>query len=333
MKKCNKCKKNQEIENFINKTREYKTCLSCREITKKWRDKNKERISKYNKLCIKKKNNGKQITIVLGKKIKDDDNSWVEYSSQKDAATKLNIYASNINKVIKGKLKQTGGYIFKTINKINNIKVETWEKIKKDNNYINKCKGNPSKNRILHEVKYITNNSNNNCNIIGKKCCNCKEWKPLTNYNFSKSHWDKLRNDCKDCLKIYRKINRRKIQDTMNIYEKKRKLIDPCFKLSKTLRSRIGSALKAIKTIKSCNTMELTGCDLQFLKTHLEKQFTEGMSWNNHGEWHIDHIIPLASAKTRKELIKLFHYSNLQPLWEEENRKKSAKILYGKEKF
>ena len=55
MKKCNKCKKNQEIKNFINKTREYKTCLSCREITKKWRDKNKERISKYNKLCIKKK--------------------------------------------------------------------------------------------------------------------------------------------------------------------------------------------------------------------------------------------------------------------------------------
>ena len=60
------------------------------------------------------------------------------------------------------------------------------------------------------------------------------------------------------------------------------------------------------------------------------------MTWKNHTRtngWHIDHIIPLASAKTRKELIKLFHYSNLQPLWEEENRKKSAKILYGKEKF
>jgi hypothetical protein len=71
----------------------------------------------------------------------------------------------------------------------------------------------------------------------------------------------------------------------------------------------------------------MLGCDLHTAKAHLEKQFTDGMTWANHGEWHIDHIIPCASAKTEEELIKLFHYENLQPLWAIDNLKKGAKII------
>ena len=53
------------------------------------------------------------------------------------------------------------------------------------------------------------------------------------------------------------------------------------------------------------------------------------MSWDNHGEWHLDHIIPMASATNEKEVIKLNHYTNFQPLWAEENLQKSDKIKQG----
>jgi hypothetical protein len=71
------------------------------------------------------------------------------------------------------------------------------------------------------------------------------------------------------------------------------------------------------------------GCTPQELKEHLEKQFKEGMTWDNHGMygWHIDHIIPLSSATTEEELYKLCHFTNLQPLWAEENLSKGNRIL------
>ena len=72
-------------------------------------------------------------------------------------------------------------------------------------------KGQPAKHRILHEEK----NS-----VIGKCCCNCKEWKLLTDYNKAESHWDKLRNECKECLTSWRKKNVKEISRKYIIYEK-----------------------------------------------------------------------------------------------------------------
>ena len=77
----------------------------------------------------------------------------------------------------------------------------------------------------------------------------------------------------------------------------------------------------------------MVGCTPEFLKEYLEKQFyprlitSEVMTWKNHGfyGWHIDHIIPLDRAKTLEDIEKLCHYTNLQPLWMEENIKKSNK--------
>ena len=65
------------------------------------------------------------------------------------------------------------------------------------------------------------------------------------------------------------------------------------------------------------------------IQKYLESQFLEGMCWDNYGiyGWHIDHKIPLCSAKNETELLKLFHYTNLQPLWAEDNLKKNGNLI------
>jgi hypothetical protein len=109
---------------------------------------------------------------------------------------------------------------------------------------------------------------------------------------------------------------------------KERRDNDPVFNLTNRMRCRIWKYLNILEITKRNKTFDIVGCSPVFLKEHLEKQFTDGMSWNNRSEWHIDHIIPLSSAKTEDELYRLCHYTNLQPLWAEDNVKKSNKILF-----
>ena len=92
------------------------------------------------------------------------------------------------------------------------------------------------------------------------------------------------------------------------------------------LRSRICSAFKGKE--KSKKTSHLLGCSFKEAKKYLESKFKPGMNWKNHGfyGWHIDHVIPLSSAKNISELEKLCHYTNLQPLWAKENLSKGNKI-------
>ena len=100
---------------------------------------------------------------------------------------------------------------------------------------------------------------------------------------------------------------------------------DPIYKLKCNTRSLIWKAIQSHGYTKKSKTHKLIGCSYEKLKPHLEAQFTDGMSWSNMGDWHVDHIIPLAAAKTEDELIKLCHYTNLQPLWAEDNRRKGDK--------
>jgi hypothetical protein len=93
------------------------------------------------------------------------------------------------------------------------------------------------------------------------------------------------------------------------------------------MRSRLGLFLNVKKITKKNKTFEIIGCSPEFLKEYIENLFIDGMSWENRNQWHIDHIIPLSSAKTEKQMYKLCHYTNLQPLWVEDNLKKSNKIL------
>jgi len=108
-----------------------------------------------------------------------------------------------------------------------------------------------------------------------------------------------------------------------NEYRKKKLKTDVLFYLRCKMRDSVNRYLK----YRSKTTFEIIGCPPKFLKEHLEKQFVSGMTWENRGKWHIDHIIPLSSAKTEEELYKLCHYTNLQPLWAEDNLRKSNKIV------
>lgn len=306
MNKCSCCGKQKELENFIKGNKTLKTCIECRDACKKWKDKNKERVKLNNKMSSDNRQNKKETyKIICGRKKGEEE--WIEYKSQVDAAEKLKLQKSNISKVIKGDLNITGGYEFKIIEKkFQKIEVKTWEEIKEENNFQHKQKGQPAPHRIKHEERE---------NVMGKCCCKCKEWKPLTDYFNANNHWDNLRNDCKTCIYEY-KNNRSKT--------------DPEFKLISTLRSRLYSALKS-KNAKKCDkTLELTGCSISFLKGYLEAKFTEDMSWEKlgiHGI-HIDHIIPCAKFNLliEDEQRKCFHYTNLQPLWAKDNLSKGAKF-------
>jgi len=94
------------------------------------------------------------------------------------------------------------------------------------------------------------------------------------------------------------------------------------------LRIRLITALKQNTLSKKSSAIKMLGCSVHELKEHLEKQFVKGMTWENNNSkgWHIDHIIPLASANTEEEMELLCHYSNLQPLWAADNHKKRDKV-------
>jgi len=93
------------------------------------------------------------------------------------------------------------------------------------------------------------------------------------------------------------------------------------------LRDRVQKALKKYTNKKEKHTLEYLGCTLGELRVHLEKQFKDGMTWENQGKWHIDHIRPCASFDLSKEddISKCFHYTNMQPLWGVDNMEKGAK--------
>lgn len=115
-----------------------------------------------------------------------------------------------------------------------------------------------------------------------------------------------------------------------NEYNKIRRQSDLNYKIKHNFRSRFSMLLKQNKTYKTNSVINLLGCSLDELKQHLEFQFRDGMNFENHGTiWEIDHIKPCSKFDlTNIEEQKIcFHYTNLQPLYKQENRKKSNKIL------
>jgi hypothetical protein len=124
-----------------------------------------------------------------------------------------------------------------------------------------------------------------------------------------------------------KKIYRNKNKESINRYFYLRRENDFLFRISQDMRSLIGLSIRKKKFSKTSKTENILGCSFEEFFTHIESQFIDGMSWENRSLWHIDHIIPLATAKTEEEILRLNHYTNLRPLWALDNLKKGSKIL------
>lgn len=127
--------------------------------------------------------------------------------------------------------------------------------------------------------------------------------------------------------RLYYQKNKHVLREKRRIYNLNKKRTNHFYKMKCLLKSRIYLAFKQKGLRKTNSTKQLLGVEFLIAKAHIERQFKKGMTWENHGEWHIDHIIPLASAKNEEELKALCHYTNLQPLWAKENISKKDKII------
>jgi len=188
--------------------------------------------------------------------------------------------------------------------------------------------------------KYFENRERNIMNMRNYKKNNSEKLQEY--YLQNQENYKQYRKSKKDLTKVYMKeyylnnLEKRKkyLESTKqernlkrNISEKKRRNSDSLFKLKIYVRNRIGFYLKKNTVTKRNNTFKIVGCTPQELKIYLEQKFIDNMSWENQGKWHIDHIIPLSSAKTEEELYNLCHFTNLQPMWAEENLRKGSKII------
>ena len=131
---------------------------------------------------------------------------------------------------------------------------------------------------------------------------------------------------CKDCDNIRRLQHKKTVsgRTSKRAYEKRKLSNDIQYRLACRLRRRLSQALKGI--YKSGSAVHDLGCSIEKFKVYLESLFQSGMSWDNYGEWHIDHIIPLSKfdLTDREQLLKACHYTNLQPLWAEDNLRKGG---------
>lgn len=114
-------------------------------------------------------------------------------------------------------------------------------------------------------------------------------------------------------------------ENQAEIYQRRR--ARPYEKLSASIRTRMRECIK--RGYKSEKTEVLLGITIKELKVYLQGKFTEGMTWENYGKWHIDHIVPLSrfDLSTGENQKKAFHYTNLQPLWAKDNLQKHAKLV------
>jgi hypothetical protein len=172
--------------------------------------------------------------------------------------------------------------------------------------------------RKIETTKYYLQNSES----IKDKASTYRKEHPEKVKEVKKKIYERKKESILNQQSNYKKQNRK------NITQKnlERRKTDPIHHLKHIMNSRIRMFLKSKKLTKTNKTFTIVGCTPYELKEHLERKFTEGMSWNNQGYWHIDHIIPLSSAKNKEEIYKLCHYTNLQPLWAEDNLKKGSKI-------
>jgi hypothetical protein len=126
----------------------------------------------------------------------------------------------------------------------------------------------------------------------------------------------------------YREKNKKILSKKSAEYIRQRRNSDALFAIKDRLSSRVRDAFLAKGVKKKTSTQVMLGCNIEEFKAHIERQFLRGMNWENSGLWHIDHIVPCASASDESELTALFHFTNLRPVWAKENLTKSGKRTF-----
>jgi hypothetical protein len=159
--------------------------------------------------------------------------------------------------------------------------------------------------------------------------------KPETKERLKKNHkkWSEQNKEhLKQYIKEYRKNNVDKIRQIKRDYERYRKASDPAYKLISNFRTAIYQVLKENNVEKNKHYFDILKYTPEELISHLEKQFTDSMTWENYGEWHVDHRMPISSFNFESvdddSFIKCWSLENLQPMWGKENITKGDKIIY-----
>lgn len=159
--------------------------------------------------------------------------------------------------------------------------------------------------------------------ICGKYLKNNPEKRKESNKNYREANRDKIR----ELGKKRRTEQSDKISEISRQSVIKRMNENPLIKLKYSLRQK---SLTAVKNSKHGGEYYCTllGCTYDFLKSYIESQFTDGMTWENQGKygWHVEHIIPLNQAETEEELYKLMLVENIRPLWGKENLYKAKEM-------
>jgi hypothetical protein len=170
-------------------------------------------------------------------------------------------------------------------------------------------------------------------NIGGKNVAD-KKWRDNNKEymsNKSKTWYEQNKEHRKEYLKEYREKNIDDIRKTKRDYERNRKARDPLYKLITYFRTAIYTVLKESNVDKYGHYFDVLQYTPEELMNHLEKQFKGDMTWDNYGIWHVDHKLPITSFDIQEmgddEFMRCWCLDNLQPMWGEENIRKSNKIL------
>jgi len=170
-------------------------------------------------------------------------------------------------------------------------------------------------------------------NIGGKKMAD-KKYREKNKEKLSEKHkiwYDNNKDKWDEYIKQYRENNVDKIRKIKRDYERNRKATDPLYKLISNFRTAIYQVLKESNVDKNKHYFDVLKYTPDELINHLEKQFTDTMTWDNYGIWHVDHKLPITSFDIQEmgdeEFMKCWSLDNLQPMWGEENLRKSNKLL------
>ena len=144
----------------------------------------------------------------------------------------------------------------------------------------------------------------------------------------SKAYNKENRPELAEKSKIYREKNKESLASAARERLRDRRSKDRFFVFRKRIGTMIGDSLRRRGYTKRSRSHEILGCDWATFAAHIERQFLPGMSWENRSEWHIDHIVPMATAQTEEDVIRLNHHTNLRPIWAKDNLSKGAQITH-----